>query len=181
MPKKMLVVAKVFKTPTLEQMGIDPVRMECLNELRKVGRLMRKDFQKIFETWSKPKPIVKEKIGLTRNEPTAFIRLWVEDPQKFDRVTALDKGTKRHWVAPRVAKKMVFKARYRTKARPRWIGSRQGGPYGATTSSVGHWVKGIREHEFGRTMVKRWQPKVNKRLQSAANRGARKAKRQPGL
>lgn len=180
------VVAKVYKTPTLEQMGIDPVRMETLNELRKLGREMVKDFDKVFETFSDPKPKTKFKIHLTRRDATASVEMTVEDPQEksqgINRPALLSAGTKRHWVGPRRASILRWKVGYRQKTRPCWIGSRPGGKQTNTYAySKGHYVSGIKAREYGETMVKRWEKPVSKRLEKAARRGARKAKRQPGV
>lgn len=179
------VVSKVYKTPTLEQMGIAQVRQETLNAQRKYATVMRKDMDKTFETFSPPKPKTKTNIGLTRNPAIATIILAVEDPKAgeigVDRVKLLDKGTKRHYVAPRQKKFMRWLSGYRQKTRPKWIGSRPGGGSGSHRFGKGHWIKGIVPRLYGPTLVKRHQKSYSKILEKAARRGARKAHRQPGL
>jgi hypothetical protein len=167
------IIVKPFKTPTVETMGMKWVRLDVLNEMRKVGRDMKKDFDKAFATFSEPKPKVETKIHLTRATPTATIDLFVRDPK--GRVELLDAGTKSHMVAARRAKVMRWRGGFRSKTRPRWIGSRTGGQTGNPRFSRRHRVSGIKAREYGKTMVKRWQKPYSKRLDKAARRGARKA------
>ncbi len=184
MPAKFGVISKAYKAPTLEQMGIAQVRQETLNALRKYATKMRSDTNKIFENFSPPKPKTKTDIGLLRRKPVASITLTVEDPKEAEtgvnRPALLDKGTKRHWVAPRNKPRMAWRASYRQKTRPRWIGSRRGGKSGLYRTSKGHWIRGIVPRQYTETIVKRHQKPLSKVLDKAARRGARKAHRQPG-
>lgn len=179
------VVSKAYKPPTLEQMGIAQVRTETLNALRKYATTMRHDIDGIFDTFSPPKPKTKTKVGLSRKQAEATITLTVEDPKEAEtgvnRASLLDKGTKRHYVAARRAPRMAWKANYRQKTRPRWIGSRQGGKSGPYRTSMGHWISGITPRQYTETIAKRHQGPLGKELEKAARRGARKAHRQPGV
>lgn len=184
MPAKFGVISKAYKPPTLEQMGIAQVRQETLNALRKYATVARNDTDKIFENFSSPKPKTTSKISLSRGKATASVTLQVEDPKEAEtgvnRPALLDKGTKRHWVAPRNAPRMAWKASYRQKTRPRWIGSRRGGKSGPYRTSKGHWIRGIAPRHYSDTIAKRHRKPLSQVLEKAARRGARKAHRQPG-
>lgn len=178
------VISKAYKPPTLEQMGIAQVRTETLNALRRYATIVRNDTDKIFDNFSSPKPKTQTKIGLSRKQVEATITLTVEDPKEAEtgvnRASLLDKGTKRHYVAARRAPRMAWKANYRQKTRPRWIGSKAGGKSGPYRTSKGHWIRGIAPRMYSETIAKRHQGPLSKELEKAARAGARKAHRQPG-
>lgn len=167
---------KAFKRPTLVDMGIDPVREEMLNELRSVGRGMKKDLEQAFKTWDK-RPEVTMKIHLTRTDPQAGVDVLVErDPEGI--VGMLNFGTPAHRVAPRVKPRLAWRVGFLSKTMPRRLESRKGGKFGNVwATSHGHWVKGVEARKWDEALAEKWDKLMMERLQKAANKGAAKARR----
>lgn len=164
---------ELYKRPTLVDMGIDTVREALLNETRSIGRAMAKDLSAVFQTWAE-RPTVQMKIHLTRTDPQAGVEVYVDDPIAF----MLNKGTKRHYVAPNKAPRLAWQVGFTSKTLPRQLKSRKGGKYGNVwATSMGHWIRGVEARKWDEALAEKWDKEAEQRLQTAANKGAAKARR----
>lgn len=164
---------KAFKRPSLVDMGVDPVREALLNELRSIGRAMKKDMEQVFQTWSK-KPEVHMKIHLTRTDPQAGIDIYVQS----EVVYMLDKGTKDHYVRPKKSKRLAWQTQFTQKTIKGQLRSQPGGKSGNNwATSQGHWIKGVEARGWEKALAEKWDKPMTERLQAAANKGAAKARR----
>lgn len=164
---------KMYKRPTLVDMGIDTVREELLNETRSIGRAMKKDLEQAFLTWDK-RPLVQMKIHLTRKDPQAGVEVYTDNPI----VAYLNYGTKRHYVQPVRKPRLAWQAGFTMKTIPRQLHSRKGGKYGNDWRvSMGHWISGVEARKWDEVLAEKWERPMTERLQKAANKGAAKARR----
>lgn len=166
---------KAFKRPTLVDMGIDPVREEMLNELRSIGRAMKKDLEQVWATWDKrPSRPVEMKIHLTRTDPQAGVDVTIQD----DVVYMLNHGTIAHRVAPKVKPRLAWRVGFTSKTLPRKLMSRKGGKFGNVwATSMGHMIRGVEARKWDEALAEKWDKPMEERLQQAANKGAKKARR----
>jgi hypothetical protein len=168
-----MIKFQAYKRPTLVDMGVDPVREALLNELRSIGRAMSKDLSQVFLTWEK-KPKVEMKIHLSRTDPQAGVEVYVEDPIAH----MLNVGTERHYVAPVRKPRLAWQAGFKQKTTPRSLSSQAGGKYGNDwRTSMGHWIKGVEARKWDETLAEKWDKEMGGRLQTAAMKGAAKARR----
>lgn len=164
---------EIYKRPTLVDMGIDTVREELLNEVRKAGREMKRDMEQVFVNWDQ-RPEVHMKIHLTRADPQAGVEVYVDDSL----VQMLNQGTKGHYVAARKAPRMAWQVGFNAKTIPHQLRSIKGGKSGNVwATSMRHWVKGVEAREWDKALADKWDKPLAERLQAAANRGAKKARR----
>lgn len=169
----MMFKFQVYKRPSLVDMGIDTVREALLNETRSIGRAVKSDLEEAFKTWNE-RPVVEMKIHLTRTDPQAGVEVYTDDPIVY----MLNKGTKRHFVAPRLKPRLAWQVGFTSKTMPRQLRSRKGGKYGNVwATSMGHWIRGVEARKWDEVLLKKWDAEAARRLQAAANKGASKARR----
>lgn len=161
-----------YARPSLEDMGIAPVREEMLNELRSVGRAMTSDLKNVTKDWTHP-PTVEMKISLTRTDPKAGVEVSVDSAV----LHMLDVGTKGHMVRPVKAPRLAWQTGYQQKTHPGRLWSNPGGKSGPWATSMGHWIRGIQPRNYSEAMAARWDKPFVERMQDAARRGAAKAHR----
>lgn len=159
------MVWKAIKPQKLKQ---DVFRLEWLNAMRKVGRKIRKDFEKTTATWTR-KPKFEMVISLTAPGPTVVVGT---DNEIYGYV---DQGTRPHRIAPRNSPYLVFQAGYRPKTRPRFIGSTTGGSFGNTVFARSVMHPGITAREFSVTIQKKWERPFKKEMEQAMKRAVDKS------
>jgi len=165
----MQAVFKPMRPVTAKMMGMDGVREEMLNEMRKLGNEAKKTLEGAFATWEH-RPKVEMKIHLSRSDPEAGIEIYTAD----EIANYVDKGTEPHWVAPRYAPALSWQAHYTRKSRVGSLVSYSGGHSGVWRSSLGHRVSGIKARKFSYTLERYLFRIMAIRLQAAAIRGAAK-------
>ena len=161
-------MAKICKAITPRRLQPDVFRLEILNELRRVEKLILKDFQATTKTWDH-KPEFASKISLPQGTPGVEVST---DDKIYGYVT---KGTPPHIILPKNPRGvLVFQAGYKAKTTPRVIGSGAGGAFGETV--VAHAVQhpGTEAREFDETIRDKWLPLFAEHIDAALARGAKK-------
>jgi len=142
----------------------DEVRMKVLNALRSQGTVIKSDFHSVTRTWNH-QPRFETEIHFSGTEPSLNVTT-------NDKVFGfLDAGTRSHWVKPKRAGVLAFRSKYRSKTRPRIIGSTAGGGSGAMAFSKGHRVSGIQKREFTKTIKSIRKPGFERAMQTALREG----------
>lgn len=162
------VTFKPIDQANVRSMGIDAVRLSMLNELRKLAREMQKDLQSYVEVFDNP-PDVVVKRHLTRRQPMASVEVFVDDY----RIELLDKGTPGHMVKPVRAKALRWRRR-KPKTRPNSLKTRRTNYTGPYRYSKGHYVRGIKARNIGKTLAKKYTPTFRQRMLKSIQRGVTK-------
>jgi hypothetical protein len=158
----------IFKTITPKRLQPDVFRQEILNELRKVEKLVLKDYQKTTATWTH-KIVFESGIRFPQGSPGVY----VETTDKiYGYVTY---GTKPHVItAKRPGGVLAFKSGYNAKTTPRVIGSQAGGAFGETVFARSVQHPGTEAREFHETIHAKWVDLFAEHMQDALDRGAKK-------
>ena len=143
----MAAVWKVIKPARLKE---DAMRLALLNGMRRIGRLMKKDFEKTVATW-KNKPKFEILISLAGVGPTVVVDT---NSVIYAYVT---KGTDEHIILPRRAKALRFAGTFTAKTVPGVIDSRAGGSSGPDVFSRGVVHPGTEARNFDKLIAKKWQ------------------------
>lgn len=85
--------AKAIKPDFLK---VDNIRKELLNELRREGKALKRDFDKTIAGWEGDKPTFSPEIGLTSREASVIVRPRGND-KGVNKWGWLDKGTSIRW------------------------------------------------------------------------------------
>jgi hypothetical protein len=143
--------ARLMTPITPKRLKIDKVRLNMLNQLRKEGRKIVKDFKKTVETWDE-KPKFEFLIGLSKGDASLIIG--PTGPAKLVEIYGyINNGTPPHAItaSPGV---LIFQENYNAKTSPGIVGSSSGG-------SSGGWVRkhrvahpGIEARDFTVIIVK---------------------------
>lgn len=161
---------KPLPTPTLKKMGIQGVRDEMLKELVQIGKDTQKELLKAFYSWDH-QPQVKQRVHMSQNDPEMGVEVYTEDEVAH----WLDEGTEAHLIIPIHAKALRFQTQYARKSRVGSLQSFPGGSSGPYAGSKGHMVSGIRPRKFSYTLERWLFREMQRRLQAAAERGAKQA------
>lgn len=138
----------------------DKMRLALLNEMRKIGKEIKEDFDTTTATWDK-KPDFKLTVSLAGSVPSVTVET-ADEVYKW-----VDEGTKAHWVEPVNAKVLAFRANYQAKTAPGVIGSGAGGASGDMVFSKGHEVSGIKARGFSKKIQNKWKGEFGKRMAEA--------------
>lgn len=133
------------------------LKSELNGALNKTANLIRGDFGKTTATWTN-KPVFKKE-----GPRGGAVDVFTGNRIYF----FLTRGTRSHFVSPKRASALRFKAGYRSKTRVQVIGSRGGGSFGPTAFSKGHRVKGIKARDFDEVIAKRRQKTLDNLIRLA--------------
>jgi len=150
------------------------IRLHLLNEQRKVGKEVRKDFYRTVKTW-KRKPEFKILVSLAKGQITVAI---VTNSEIYRYV---DEGTKPHdiwagfYTGKSEAKVLVFPGTFSAKTIPGVLDAREGSSGGDTvfTPYVRH--PGIKARKFSKMIQKKWKKRYKKLMLKALKEGVRKS------
>ena len=159
----MEVIFKPIDQANAQSMGIDAVRLAMLNELRKLAREMQKDLQGYVEVFDNPPDVV------VKRHPMASVEVFVDDP----RIKLLDDGTTGHMVKPVRAKSLRWRRR-KPKTRPNSLKTRRTNYTGPYRYSKGHYVRGMKARNIGKTLAKKYTPTFRRRMLKSIQRGVAK-------
>jgi hypothetical protein len=154
------------------RLKVDAMRLELLNEMRKAGTAIRKDFEKTTKTWEH-KPKFTQEISLTGPGPTILVGT---DDEIYGYVS---RGTKPHpifagyYTGKSDKKVLAFGSKFKAKTRPGVIGSSSGGSSGKMvfTPFVQH--PGTKPRKFEEAIEKKWRKQFKRRMEQAMARAAK--------
>lgn len=155
----MVVMMKAIKASTLK---IDPVRLELLNELRKAGRAMKKDFERTTKDWEGEKPEFEMLISLAGGGPTLLIE---PNGPGSDKWNWLNKGTKVRYA--------TMSPDFSAKTQVGVLDSR-GGSGRRLFVNKNRPKPGIKARKWSEIIASKWKSPFKRMMQDAMNRGARK-------
>jgi hypothetical protein len=166
----MAVLVKAIKPKKIREKEI---RLHLLNEQRKVGTDIKKDFERTVKTWDK-KPEFKILVSLAKGQITVAV---VTDSEIYRYV---DEGTKPHdiwagfYTGKSDAKVLVFPGTFSAKTIPGVLDARQGSKSGPLvfTPYVRH--PGIKARKFSKTIQKKWRKAYKRRMEKALKVGVQK-------
>jgi hypothetical protein len=129
------------------------------DELHEVATDMIEDFEKTTATWNHKPVFAAQKISGG----------WVVGTSD-DIWNWADQGVPEHTIVPVSAPSLVFNTPFRAKTKAHTISSYAGyvGPNVVRAQSV---TVGIEAREFTETIIKRWQPRVSKRVRARLAEG----------
>lgn len=85
----------------------------------------------------------------------------------------VDQGTKRHFVAPKVAPALAWRTGYQSKTVVGKMVAREGGSFGGFAfDAKGHYVSGIKARRFTKQIQKSWEKKFKSRMERAMKEAA---------
>jgi len=148
------------------------LRLRLLNEVRKAGRAVKKDFEKTTKTW-RHKPKFEVLVSLTGPGPV----LLVGTDDKIYRY--VDEGTRPHliWAGIYTGKSrkrlLVFNSGFEPKTQPRVIGSSAGAVFGAKVMRPYVQHPGTEAREFDKTIQRMWESKFKRRMEAAMRQAAK--------
>ncbi len=163
-------MAFVFESIVPPEMDIDQYRLEYLNELRKEGRKIKREYEKTTKTWRR-KPVFETLIGLTRKGGGEASVLVGTDHPIYGYV---DEGTDPHPIDARGAPYLVFRRKFTPKTSRGQIGSRRGSRSGGWVSKkhVNH--PGIKARNFTLTIAARRKGPFVRNMRKANERATDK-------
>lgn len=161
------MVAQLVKGLKPKKLKVKQVRLNILNELRKEGRVVKKELEKTTATWKGDKPAFKIAIGLTGTDAIVLIGPAgnIEGAQKW---VWLDEGTKAHIIRAKNAPNLVFKTQFTAKTKVKTFSSGPGSsnPPWRATKQVKH--PGIEARQWSSEIVKRRKKKFTRAIVKAA-------------
>jgi hypothetical protein len=164
------MVTELNKSIKPKKLKVDKVRLKLLNELRKEGRIVQREFEKTVRTWQGERPKFEVLIGLTGKDATAVIGPTGSD-KAVSKWTFLDEGTKPHAIKPKKKPALAFRSGFQAKTTPNLITSSTGGSFGPFVhlrkgQSVKH--PGIKPRNWTKIVVKQRSPKFAEAMSKAA-------------
>ncbi len=165
----MPILIKEIKPSRLK---VDALRLELLNEMRKVGTAVKKDYEKTTRTW-KHKPKFEVSVSLKQPGPT----LIVETDDEIYRY--VDKGTKPHLIFAGIytgkssKKALSFPVRSAPKTRPGMLRSMPGFKSSAKVARPYVQHPGSKPRGFEEAIGKIWTPKYKRWMEAAMRKAAR--------
>ena len=152
----MATVWKAIKPTTLRE---DAMRLALLNQMRKVGTQIKKDFEKTTATWEH-KPKFESLVSLAGGGAT----LLVETNSVIYRYVS--EGTKPHVILPKKAKALRFPGTYTAKTLPGVLEARAGGASGADVFSKGVMHPGTKARNFDKLIAAKWQRQFKREMEA---------------
>jgi hypothetical protein len=152
-----------FKAIRPARLKGDKLRLHLLNEMRKIGRDIKRDFERTVRTWEE-KPEFEILISLSGG-----ITVVVETNSEIYRY--VDKGTEPHLILPVSAKVLHFKSNFIPKTQPGVIDSGPGGSGGEDVFAAYVFHPGIKAREFEKTIYRKWRRLFKRRMEEAMKRG----------
>lgn len=159
------LVIKVIKPSRLK---VDAMRLQLLNDMRKVGTGMKKDFEKTTATWDH-KVKFEQQISLAGGPQVEIFT--TDEIYGF-----VDKGTEAHIILPKRKKALSFvwggPGSYKAKTTPGIIGSSSGGPSGDLVAFKGVIHPGNEPRNFSKEIQKEWTPKFKRAMEASMRKVA---------
>ena len=165
----MPILIKEIKPSRLK---VDALRLELLNEMRKVATDVKKDYEKTTKTW-KHKPKFEVNVSLKPPGPTLIVET---DDEIYGYV---DKGTKPHLIFAGIytgksnKKALAFPSKFSAKTRPGVIGSSAGSSGGPTVIRPYVQHPGTKARGFEEAIEKIWKTKYKRRMERAMAKAAK--------
>lgn len=161
--------ALVIKQIKPSRLRIDAMRLQLLNDVRKVGTGIKADFEKTTATW---KTQVKFEVQVSlAGGPQAE----VFTTNKI--YGYVDKGTEPHVILPKRKKALSFvwggPGSYRPKTRPGVIGSSGGGATGDRVAFKGVLHPGTKPRNFSKEIQKLWTPRFKRAMEASMSKVAK--------
>lgn len=156
---RMVVLVKSIKASKLK---VDPVRLELLNEMRKTGTAVRKDYQRTVRTWQGEKPEFAQAVSLANGGPTLLIVVQGAGAKKW---FWLDGGTKVRYA--------TMSPDFKSKTVPRVLDSRAGKGRRLFVNKKRP-RPGIEARMWTEMIAKKWRRPFKKRMEEAMVRGSKK-------
>ncbi len=168
-----MIVTKVIRPKPLK---VDAIRLELLNEMRKVATQIKKDFQATTATWDH-KPKFEQIISLIPKGPELMVATDDEIYAYVDKGTGLYGPKHAKYRIPKQGTGLLaFPSGYVAKTVPNVIGSKAGGSYGDTIVVKGPiWHPGIKPRNFDKLIQKKWDKPFKRSMEAAMKRGAQKS------
>jgi hypothetical protein len=138
------------------------VRLEALNELRKQGRAIKKDFERTTRTWDGDKPEFLMLISLTNGGPTLVIE---PNGPGSDKWGWLNEGTDVRYA--------TMTPDFQAKTSPRVIDSRRGRG-GLLFVNKNRPRPGIKARQWTQVIARKWKRPFKKAMEGAMIRGVKK-------
>ena len=145
--------------------NVAAARLALLNELRAVGKEIKRDFEATTATWEH-KPDFKLDITLAGGEPGVTVGT-TDDVYKW-----VDEGTKPHTIAPVNAQVLSFRSGYKAKTQPGVIGSTGGGAQGDQVFAMVVNHPGTEARKFSQKIKRKWAGEFGKRMLAAMDAAA---------
>lgn len=155
--------ALVIKQIKPSRLKVDAMRLQLLNDMRKVATKIKADFEKTVATW-KTKVKFEVQISLSGG-------IQVEVFTTNEIYGYVDKGTEEHIVEAKNAPFLVFKwggpGSYSAKTTPRVIGSKDSSQSGTKRGFA--WVlhPGNAPREFSKEIQKLWEKKFLRAMEAS--------------
>lgn len=159
-------MATTIKARKAKPANVAAARLALLNELRAVGKEIKKDFQATTATWDHD-PKFELDITLAGGEPGVTVST-TDEVYKF-----VDEGTKPHTIAPVNAQVLSFRAGYKAKTQPGVIGSKGGGPEGDQVFAMVVSHPGTEARKFSEKIKRKWAGEFGKRMLAAMDAAAK--------
>ena len=162
--------ALVFETFSPTLLNVQAMRLTMLNDMRKVGTKIKKDYESTVSSWSE-KPVFEMIISLAGGPQVEVFTL-------NEIYGYVDKGTKPHliWAGFYTGKSehkvLAFASKSTPKTTPGVIGSSAGsiGSVDKHTPYVKH--PGGKPRDFSKEIQKKWQPKFRMEMEATMIRVA---------
>ncbi len=164
------MVVELSKSIKPKKLKVKQARLNLLNELRKEGHTVKKEFEKTTKTWQGEKPKFEVLIGLTGKDATAIIGPTGSD-KAVDKWVWLDQGTRAHIIKPKNKPRLIFQPGFKAKTKVNVIGSSGGGSFGPFRRlKAGQNVRhpGIKPRNWTKIVVKQRSPKFAEAMSEAA-------------
>ena len=171
----MAILVKEIKPAKLK---VDAMRLVLLNELRAVGKEIKKDFDNTTKSWDGEKPTFLMEISLRAPGPSVFVGPDDDGSKGAQKYEWVDQGTKPHLIFAGIytgkSKKRVlaFPSGFISKTLPGVLGSRAGGSSGPTIKRPYVRHPGTTPRRFDETIYRVWLPKFKRRMEAAMRKAA---------
>lgn len=167
--------AIVYKSIKPSRLKEDAIRLELLNEMRKVGTQMKADFEKTTATWMK-KPKFEIVVSLTQPGPTLLVGT---DDEIYGYVSKGTKGPYEIWAGIYTGKSskkaLAFPSSFSPKTRPGVIGSSGGSSGGKKVVRPYVVHPGIKPRGFEEAIQKIWKTKFKRAMEAAMRKAIQKS------
>ena len=140
-------------------------RMTLLNEMRKVGQEIKRDFDQTTATWE-GRPEFEVVLAYKHG---AEVFVWTDDEiYKY-----VSEGTEEHIILPVNAKALRFREGFIPKTRPGTLISVAGAQFGTTVMVAGVIHPGTKPREFAQQVKRKWERPFKRRMEQAMKRAAK--------
>lgn len=171
----MTVLVKAVKPQRLK---VDAMRLALLNEMRAVGRDVKKDFEATTRTWKGEKPTFEVDVSLQQPGPTLFVGPADDGSKGAQKYEWVDQGTRPHpifagiYTGKSKKRALKFKAAFVPKTFPGILGSGPGASGGATVVRPYVQHPGTAPRKFDETIARKWTRLFKRRMEAAMRKAA---------